>query len=158
MIGFRVPRSTPKASFPHDVEPNPRILEAQLPATSRLGGYAGEVASNSMPERLGRHQSTTSGQRVRRDQGKRADLRSEGRTRYVLDRVTPIRDEAKWPTASKRRSNATMDATTKRNLKRQKRKRLAEFTTNRLILLARPERFELPTTWFVARIRSWCFL
>jgi hypothetical protein len=30
------------------------------------------------------------------------------------------------------------------------KKRLAEFTANRLILLARPERFELPTTWFVA--------
>jgi hypothetical protein len=29
-------------------------------------------------------------------------------------------------------------------------KRSAEFTTNRLFLLARPERFELATTWFVA--------
>jgi hypothetical protein len=34
---------------------------------------------------------------------------------------------------------------------RAKEKRLANFSANRLFYLARPERFELPTTWFVAR-------
>ncbi len=36
-------------------------------------------------------------------------------------------------------------------LSRAKEKRLANFSANRLFCLARPERFELPTTWFVAR-------
>ena len=36
-------------------------------------------------------------------------------------------------------------------LSRAKEKRLANFSANRLFYLARPERFELPTTWFVVR-------
>ena len=44
-------------------------------------------ASHSMPDRLGRRQSTRTGNRGRRHKDKRADLRWEGRTRVAWDRA-----------------------------------------------------------------------
>ena len=51
-----------------------------------------------------------------------------------------------------------MDATTKVFWQVEETTQLAQFTPTWLILLARPERFELPTPWFVVRAAKDNFL